>query len=292
MSKSKRNSLLFLSAAGILTLLLATSLSTLSLSPGKSFSLGKTDVTMPGVAGSVPGGEALLWMFRGLMALTVIFLSVYIIYSLFSARGRQRLVMNLLVVLLLFWFANYLDKQSVRQDDQEQAMTTDSSTTETLANEPPEAVLSEGEAPPWLAAVVILVAAALGVGLLVASLWFFRQRTARDRFSLNPLAEAAQDTLESLQAGGDFRTAIIRCYHEMNRVVKEERGLARETAMTPREFETYLVSRGFPRGALETLTRLFERRPLWQCAAEHRTTKRMALACLTEIVKTCQPAES
>jgi hypothetical protein len=135
--------------------------------------------------------------------------------------------------------------------------------------------------------VAILVAAALGVGLLAASLWFFQQRPARDHLSLNPLAEAAQETLASLQAGGDFRTAIIRCYREMNRVVKAERGLARDTAMTPREFETYLVSRGFPHSALETLTRLFEG-VRYGNVPPSTTDETMALACLTEIVNTCQ----
>ncbi|HTP10892.1 MAG TPA: DUF4129 domain-containing protein, partial [Anaerolineae bacterium] len=84
--------------------------------------------------------------------------------------------------------------------------------------------------------------------------------------------------------GGDFKLTIVRCYQEMSRVVREERGLAREAAMTPREFEDYLASQGLPRAALNTLTRLFEqvRYGSLPAAAQEEA---LALTCLTEIAE-------
>lgn len=285
MSKAKRNSLLFLSAAGVLVLLLVMSLPDLTLSAGKPFSLTRTEVGLPGLTGSVPGDEALFWIMRGLIGLIIVFFPVYIIYSLFSTKGRRRLVWNLIIILILFWVADYLEKHPLRENSSEQELTA-----ETPAEDPvegtPVPVFSQNDAPPWLAIVVILLAAAFGVSALAAGLWFFRQRAARGHPSLSPLAEAAQETIEALQAGGDFKTAIIRCYHEMNRVVQEERGITRETTMTPREFETYLISRGLPQNALETLTRLFER--VRYGSVQSRTDdETIAFACLTEIVNTC-----
>ncbi len=288
MNRAKWNTLLFLAAAGLLTLLLAMSLSSLSLSEGKAFSLSKTDVTLPGVGSSIPGGEALLWVLRGLMSLSVICFSVYALYSLFSAQGRRRLAVNLIAVALLLWIVDYLDHTSLGDGPDSEGINTSSSTIEVVTDDDSsEAALSAGEAPGWLAPVVILVASALAAGLLGASIWFFRQRPTPTPLSLKPLADAAQDTLALLQAGGDFRTAIVQCYREMNRVAHEERGLDRHSAMTPREFETYLVSQGFPRGALETLTRLFEG-VRYGNLPPSANDEAQALACLTEIVATCQ----
>jgi hypothetical protein len=290
MSKAKRNSLLFLAAAGILILLLVMSVPGLTLSSGESFSFGQTDVSLPGVGGSVPGTNMLSWILRGLLALSVVCLPIYIIYSLSNATGRRRLVKNIILVLVLFWFAYYLREHPIRFTPGEPETVVADPSEIGLEEEAPVAVFSESEAPSWLAVVVILAASAFGVGLLAAGVRLYQRRAARRHPVLHPLAEAAQDTIDSLLAGADFRTAILRCYYEMTRVVKEERSLEREAAMTPREFETYLIKWGLPQNALETLTRLFER-ARYGSELSQTDDETTAFTCLTQIVDFCKAAK-
>ncbi len=289
MSKAKRTSLVLLSAAGLLILLLAMSLPSLHLSSGTPFSLGKSDVSLPGVAGTFPGGEMIAWMFRGLLALALIGMPVYIIVSLLSAEGRRQLVANLIILLTLIAIAIYLDRNPLTEGEQGAEMAIGSG--EEMLDEVPEtppSAFDESEPPAWLAIALILVASGIGVGLLAAGLWILRQRIDRSQASLHPLARAAQQTLDSLQSGGNFATAITRCYYEMNRIVKEQRGISREATMTPREFEAYLTGQGLPRGAVETLTRLFEQ-VRYGSVIPGSGDESLALASLTEIVAACQP---
>ncbi|MBN1451045.1 MAG: DUF4129 domain-containing protein [Anaerolineales bacterium] len=292
MSKAKRNSLLLLSTAGILTLLLAMSVPTLVLSPGEVFSPENSKGTILGSSDSFADGEISSWTFRGFMTLVFVLFSVYIIYSLFSAEGRRRLGVNLTILAILLMIVYYFDKHPLTENAQEPEMPINSPADD--LNDDSDlsaATFSGGEVPTWLVVGIILGASALSTGLLVAGLRFFRQPPANPDSSLHQLAEAAQNTFESLQAGGSLETAIIRCYHEMNRVVKEQRGIARETAMTPREFEVELVSKGLPHTAVETLTRLFER-VRYGSVSSGTGDETTALACLTEIINTCSAVQN
>ncbi len=100
------------------------------------------------------------------------------------------------------------------------------------------------------------------------------------------LAEAAQNTIESIQSGDDFEITVVRCYQEMSRVVEKQKGIARERAMTPREFEDRLIDRGLPQGAVQTLTRLFERVRYGSAPTGARELD-LAVSCLTDIVNAC-----
>lgn len=291
MSKSKRDSLLLLSIAVLLTLLLAMSVSGIALSPGEAFSLEKSEVKVPGIDGTFSGSDWSHWLLRGFLATMVILFPIYLIYSLFTRTGRRRLVKHLTILVFLFMLAEYLEKHPLQENPPESEAGADA-TSEGMeeAARPPVATFSEDEAPAWVVVSVIMVASAIGTGLLVAGIWLIRQRAAQSNASLRHLGEAAQDTLDSLRAGGDFETAIIRCYHEMTRIVQKERDITRDTAMTPREFETTLISQGLPHNAVETLTRLFERARYGR-APSKTGDEALALTCLTEIVNTCTAAK-
>ncbi len=282
---AKRKALLLLSATGLLTLILAMSLSTLTLSAGEPFSLGKTAVKAPGTS-TVSGGEGLLWLLRGIAALMVIFVPIHIITSLLSAQGRKRLVRQLIAAAILFGIVAYLLEHPPKADEAATVANSEQSSGEVADGTPP-APFPEDEAPPWLAIMVILFASAFGVGLIWASLWFLQPRSTRIPLSLQSLSKTAQDTLDSLRSGEDFRTAIIRCYYEMNQVIKQERGISREISMTPHEFETYLVSRGLPQTAVETLTHLFEQ-VRYGNVSPHTDDELIAVDCLSKIVDSCQ----
>src|SRR5690606_30189977 len=79
MSKAKQKAVLLLLITGVLTLLLAMSLPNLRLFPGQPFSLGQTDSVL-GI-GAISDGEVFLHLFRAFLAVTLLLLPVYILYS-------------------------------------------------------------------------------------------------------------------------------------------------------------------------------------------------------------------
>ena len=285
MSKAKRNSLLFLSAAGVLVLILAMSLPNLVLSPGQPFSLEPSHGLDSGSGGNLPGGNALIWIFRGIIGLALILLPLHLVLSLLTSEGRQRLLADVIMIAGLLLLATYLDKHPLSQNDPQQSAVS----SPTNLTQGPSLPVNHfpADPPPWLTPTVILVVSALVAVVVLAVVQYFRARAQRRAPSLQRLVETAQSTLDSLQAGGDFGVIVIRCYREMSRVVKEEKGMARETAMTPREFETQLVSSGLPHESVGTLTRLFEQVRYGGIALSDREEK-LAVSCLTDIVTACK----
>lgn len=111
--------------------------------------------------------------------------------------------------------------------------------------DPPESLV-------WLVvAGLLLTVAAIGVWLLVKA--FQRSKTE------DPLAREADAALQAIGGGQNLNHVIIHCYLQMERVMKDEQGLGREAALTPREFEQYLAVRGIPAVPIRQLTRLFEK---------------------------------
>lgn len=286
MSTAKRNALLLLSVAGICSLLLAMGLPNLVLAPGEPFSLERSSAE-EGEGNVAPSNnDLLLWMFRGIFALALVLLPAYFFYALLTAEGRRRLLADLAVIVILFLIAWYFDEHplDVGSRPQESVVGNPINLEDELSF--PVAHFS-AEPPSWLPLPIILIVSALAVAVALAAIRFFRQRAHMRDFSLAQLAETAQNTIASLQAGEDFTDVAIRCYREMSRVVREKRGLARETAMTPREFEAQLVGSGLPRESVETLTRIFEQVRYGRVSLGDRE-ERLAVTCLTDIANACR----
>jgi hypothetical protein len=71
-------------------------------------------------------------------------------------------------------------------------------------------------------------------------------------------ASAVRRTLLDLEAGGDFRTAVLACYQRMCSLFATK-GVARQEALTPREIEVLaLAELGLSQGSVDDLTGLFE----------------------------------
>lgn len=285
MSKAKRNALLLLCVVCGLILILAMSLPNLVLSPGQPFSLGEQQLQVAGTNGPLPGGDALILLFRGIVALALVALPLYVLYSLLTSKGRQRLIADLIVIGILFLLATYLQKLPPKENTQKQDPI---SIAGQSTAEPPDLPVSVFVAAPpvWLTPVVILVSSILVVILIFVGIRFF-QRTPETEFSLDELAQEAQNAIESLSDGGDLKLTVIHCYREMTRIVKQQKGIERDTAMTVREFEGHLVSRGLPQDATKTLTALFEQvRYGGTLAGAQEET--LAVSCLTDIVNACK----
>ena len=289
MSKAKQRALIFLVLAGLLTLLLVMSLPNLELLPGQPFSLASSTPEARNIDSFLPGSQRLFNIFRGLIALALVLLPLYIIDSLFTARGRRRLLFHALLMVALFMFADYLQKNPPNwgtntQDQQIQAPQGPGDLGDAAS-----APIFSPNPPQWLTLAIVLTGSLITAAVIVSLIWFLRRR-ASGPLAMERLAEEAQTAIVSLHAGDDFKQTILRCYREMSRELKQERGIARDRAMTAREFETRLVDKGLPRDSVVTLTRLFEQVRYGHMAvgAAGSAEESQALTCLADIVKACR----
>ena len=106
---------------------------------------------------------------------------------------------------------------------------------------------------------------------------------------MEQLAKEAKGALDALKGGAELRDTVMRCYFEMSRVVSEERGIRRERAMTPREFEERLGELGLPERHVVQLTRLFEGVRYGSKETGEREADQ-AVASLSAIVDACRSA--
>jgi hypothetical protein len=287
MSAAKRNSLLLLLIAMLLILVLAMGLPNLKLSPGQPFSLGQDDAYMAGGYGILLSDNVLAWILRGLWVLTLISIPFYIFFSIFTPEGRRRLKRDIIILGILYLVSEFLPKllQNTKLLPESEEITLPQGASQ-IQNLEPTATFSPNP-PPWLTIVTIVLATLLISALIVGLFKLARRRKATQKSSLEKLADEAQNAMEALRAGKDFKSTIIRCYQEMGRVVEEERGIFRETAMTPREFEAHLAAKGLPQEPVRTITRLFEKARYGSLPVEPREEEQ-AFSCLFAIVNACQ----
>jgi hypothetical protein len=250
--------LLLLAGAGVLIIFLAMSLPTLHLSEGKPFTLAQPASGGSLGAATLEGGDLLYWVVRGFVAFALIFLPIYIIQSMMSKRGRQRLIFYIIVFAALFYLADYLHNHPLDKKEEEQPpVVMGSQEIDGQTGQTPTEFLADP--PSWLTIAIIATASVITVLVIVLVLVIIqRRRRKAPPTALEKLAETAQNTVAAIQSGGDFKLSVIRCYQQMMQVVKEEKGIAREASMTTREFEDQLIRRGMPQDAIRTLTRLFE----------------------------------
>jgi hypothetical protein len=291
MSHTKRHALLLLVVAGGLLMFLAMGLPNLELLPGTPFSLEEPPQdTSRDFSGLMFDDALLAWLLRGGIALMLVLLPFYIIYSLTSRAGRRRLISNIIMMILLLFIANHMTElaQNGAFGNPQGLMSRSNALDEALG--PAPVAIFSPDPPQWLTLAVIFIAAVLLVAMAAVVIWIIQQ-VRKPQSSLEQLAEEAQTAIEALNTGGDFQQTIIRCYHDMSRVIQEERGIARNAAMTPREFEDRLISRGLPGGSIKTLTRLFEQVRYGSLNA-NPGEEDQAVACLTEIVNYCRTLEN
>jgi len=265
--------------------ILSSGLSTLELEEGQPLPRmpsEEDELDLP-----APATRTVSLLFQVLLMVAAALLPFSIIYYLVSPEARKRALRDILVMLSILLPLYFLSR-------------TQSETLETL-DEAPLTPAPPQELPPiadvsftadpsqgviWLANVALaLLLAALLVGLA----WTLWRRKRRAPTPLDKLAQEAQHAVEAIEAGADLRDTVTRCYFEMMQVLKEERGIRRQRAMTPREFEAQLEGLGIPITQVRRLTRLFEE-VRYGDKQLGQQDERQAVISLTSIVHFCRSA--
>ena len=273
----------------VLMALLAMSLPALRLERGAGLLLPFAPSPQGGVGTLADRADWFIWLFRGLLAVAIVALPLYIVINLFSPEGRRRLLADLILFAVIWAAASYLA-------DHPLTPVNPAAETQQQAEEegPPDG--TEGAQPlpafsariePWM-----MVAAAGGLaaaGALAAYLIMRRMprpEPAADD-ALESLADEAQAALTSLSEGDSLENDIVSCYVQMSRILRDARGIERSRAMTPAEFQTELVRRGLPAEPVSQLTQLFEQVRYGRQAAGEAEQKRAAES-LAAVVAYCR----
>jgi hypothetical protein len=196
------------------------------------------------------GGEGII---RTLQPIFWALLAFAIIYAFVSPRYRKQLIRTLFIVMALAFLFSRLPEMEWQSEGSSPEGTVGD------ALDPAAAVLPEPppfftDPPAWflIAANILLAVVFLGV---LWVLWRYLHR-APDKKTL--LAQEAETALGELEAGGDIRDVVLRCYAGMTKVLHESRNIERRKAMTPREFESHLYEAGIQDEHIQRLTQLFE----------------------------------
>lgn len=245
--------LALLAGAVLALIVLGAGLSGLEFRPGTPFQLLWERAPFPiGGSGGATDSSIFDLVWRVMVFVFLVTLPVAIIYFIVSAEARKRVLRDLLV-MLSFAILYLAFVRAIREGE-----ALDVTLPNAPAPAPTPGALSPNFAPQpsdLLVLVASLGVALLLVGLLIGTVWYVRRPSASP---LDRLAEEAQETLQQLRAGGDFKNAVVRCYAEMSRILREQRGIQRQAGMTPREFERHLAELGLPPRDVRRLTRLFE----------------------------------
>jgi hypothetical protein len=279
-------------------LLLAAGVSELELLPGSSAPV--TGEAEGDALGDLPPevDEAFRTAFRIFAVIIVVGLPLMIIYSLLTPEARKNLLKAMVPILLFGLFLYLAMRASSNLEEQPQPASTAVAQMPEATPVPEQTgVAATGEAgeldeapPGWLLwGTIVSLALIVALVMVGAGRFLFRYRT-RQPPPLAELATQAEEAAEAIRAGVDLQDTVILCYYRMSQTLQEQRGIWRETAMTPREFETYLARSGLPGEPVQRLTRLFEK-VRYGAKAVGAEDKSQALSSLGAIVEYCRSAQ-
>lgn len=278
-----------LGIAILAVLVLSSSLAGLEMPLGEPFSLGTgTSVRPPPAAFGAEPSPLAMFIVRAMLLFILALLPFSVLYLLFTPDGRRKLLQNLVIFGVLLGLI-YMLRRQFRTEGETDVLSQLSMAPADEIGEMAKPAEFSGAVPDWLVFVASFALAALIATLVIVLVWALvrRRRQAKPGIALEQLAQQAEEAADAIEAGGDLRDTVIRCYLEMNRVVREARGILRQQAMTPREFEEQLERAGLPREQVRDLTRLFED-VRYGSKALGEWEGRRAIACLSTIADACR----
>ncbi len=259
MTHTKRNAILMMLIALLAILVLVAGLTGLKLLPGEPFPLD-SDFRLPtNYSGNLPGGEQILAVIRIFFFIAIVLFPISVIYFLISPQARKQLIKLILRAVVVFLFL-YLAIRALQRFKANQDIQQIGSPLT-----PPETPLGVQKGIEFVAnpSQGLILALSIGLALILLLLvgmivWYIWRRSKKPPKTYELLAEEAQQALDELQAGGNLRNVVVRCYAEMSQVVSQQRGLQRGKSMTPHEFIQLLERQGIPAKPVRQLTEIFE----------------------------------
>ena len=268
---SRRNivRLALLGVSVVALLLLAMTLSRLTMDPGVPFAQiwkfimdqFRREGIVGGMPGASPASEGLIKVMRTLFFIVLLMFPIAIIMTMIDRELRKRVVSAIIRMIIIFTLLGlFIERQSELTQELEEAIPGNALEGEMLdAQSFTDEEFSAARVPPWIVWLLSLLVGLILAGIVVAVV----NRARRGRGGVAEpwieLADRAQAAIQEIHLGGDLRGSILRCYIEMNRIVRESRGVRRASTMTAREFEDALVRAKLPAGPVDRLTTLFER---------------------------------
>lgn len=277
--------LLFAAIAILAVILLSASFRDLEFSEGRPLSWQREAESGIGGRGTASRSKFFEYVYTALYFLAILLLPISIIYVILSPDARRRVLKSLGLLLWLLALALLMIKRP-EFFEQLQGQEAEQWPLEDVPFPELELAAAPSDALVWLITLVFALLVAAG---LVAAVWFIWNRTRRPPGPLEQLSQEAQEALYALQAGADLKDTVLHCYFEMSRILMEQKGIVRDEAMTPREFEESLGEAGLPDEPVRQLTRLFE-------AVRYGTLvpgghqERQAVDCLNAIAEACERA--
>lgn len=287
-----------LGIAVIALLLLVVGISQVRLTPGLPFeqiwAFLLSQFQRGGLTGAVPGSAALggilVDIVRTLFTIALIAFPFAIILILLDPKLRKQVLGTLVRMLILFALlglfvesqADELELEEPRRD-----MVLPQEGELPLAEPFTDEQYSPTEVAPW-----IVRATSLALGLVIAVVIIvvinlIRRSRGEEGVPLDEIARRARSALDEIERGGDLRNTVLRCYEEMSRVVREERGVRRDRAVTAREFTEALVRANLPSQPIQRLTRLFEK-ARYSTGTPTPEDEQEAVASLEAIIEACR----
>lgn len=264
MTKTTRSlSLLAFAVALIgLLLILGPNLHRIELGPGKPNLAPPEEVqTMTPDLGPNPTGASLFAiLLRILFTAAVACLAFIVVGAIFKKELRAYLILFVILVLL-FVGAYYLLRPIVEPFEPDPPA--QSPALGLMEDRPLPPVEEEAPPPPGWSFTAVAIAISIGIAVLFAVAWAklaprWRRRERDDnKTELEELIETVGAAADEIQLGGDPRSAVLRCYREMIRILCGKQTID-HVHMTARELAAALHRVGFTARHVDQLTEIFE----------------------------------
>ncbi len=279
MQNSRKHVIAALILASLIgVVVLSSGLSGLQLKPGEPFPSGALPAHTDGRGIPPPGNLGSLSIFRGVLAVVLVVLMIYVPARLISLIDLRKLVAPVAILVMLLLLALTVPDIPVGQAVYRPQGTGGGASASSGQEYAP---LSRVPLPLfWLVGVALLA----GAGALIVQV--YRARLLQSSLA-DQLGEQAKQALDSLEIGADPRDVILYCYVQMSRCIENVYGLRREEHLTVREYRDRLERHGLPAMPLMNLSALFEkvrygRRPI------DPLEERQAEASLQQIISFCR----
>jgi ABC-type multidrug transport system fused ATPase/permease subunit len=284
----KIRALLFLGAALTSIILLTMGMSNLVFTGGMPLSVSETESSQS-FPMMLPFSEAVITILRIFVALLILAVPIYIYLMIVNKNFRKRAIRDLMIIMGFILLILVLRPRLMGEENEE------------IVEEGPPVDFTQSEIPtlgdpldfmPPETPDYLVLGVIFGIALLISSavivLYFRIQRKKRKQYQdMDKLAAEAQEAVDSIRAGEDFKDTILRCYYRMSTVIQSERRIQRQNSMTPREFEYALSRIGLPVTPVRNLTRLFED-VRYGSLNKGKRDEELAVLSLMEIVDYCQ----